>query len=594
MLDRIEIDMLEPVLSDRLFRAVAKGHFKRVFLALSSDGEDLDARVNLKTEVAWQITIAKKNEGMIGETLSTGQLQEWSLGDKSAFKKGDSRTVRAFSIPVRIGEEVVGALLFDFFKNENVRIAQFKSNAFGLVQDLEEILNQRNQGNAKLKRKVFELTDGCLRDSRSLRGYTAIRFWDGSVEYFPVGSNTDVFKDLSFEEGLSGEAYQTRATINIGDVWQHPKYISSDDEIRSEFVVPLIDAGDCNGVLNMESPRSDFFKEHERKEIVEDYAKQITEVANEIIAAHSSSTPRTLLSVSFLTSSVCGSEGPVEAFHSVSSIQRWLLNNLKQAISMLEPSIVSVSLEEDLKIVRDKYSQLKSYAPVKRLQRGFVHTEFYLINEGRVQAVVTVKSRGTLGRTVEGTIQYLCRFIASEFRRRKSVFQEEKLSAIVKKTLKFECLEQVLSGCLYDIRDYLNADTGTSFIVRELEDDGVLFPLASTSEVKYSHGERRFYYIDPEDGLTGAAACEKGVTIFENISEYVKGAPSNYGNPKYLAKITDGSDVELRSVLTLSLWRNGDPFGLIRLHRTVEGRNSSFLADDRIKAEQLYHLIDKN
>jgi sigma-B regulation protein RsbU (phosphoserine phosphatase) len=66
---------------------------------------------------------------------------------------------------------------------------------------------------------------------------------------------------LEMGKGVTGAAAETCQVINVPDVTQDPRYISSESEIRSEVAVPLVLHDRVIGVMDLESVRFAFFTE---------------------------------------------------------------------------------------------------------------------------------------------------------------------------------------------------------------------------------------------------------------------------------------------------------------------------------------------
>ena len=60
---------------------------------------------------------------------------------------------------------------------------------------------------------------------------------------------------IALGRGVCGTAAAERRTLLVPDVLQFPGHFACDAASRSELVVPLIDAGELLGVLDLDSPR---------------------------------------------------------------------------------------------------------------------------------------------------------------------------------------------------------------------------------------------------------------------------------------------------------------------------------------------------
>jgi GAF domain-containing protein len=65
--------------------------------------------------------------------------------------------------------------------------------------------------------------------------------------------------------GVCGAAVARRATVLVSDVHDFPDHIACDPISRSELVVPLVEAGEISGVLDLDSPLPARFDEIDRE-----------------------------------------------------------------------------------------------------------------------------------------------------------------------------------------------------------------------------------------------------------------------------------------------------------------------------------------
>jgi GAF domain-containing protein len=68
-------------------------------------------------------------------------------------------------------------------------------------------------------------------------------------------------KPQNLGEGIVGQAASGKRSIRLDDVHQHKDYIETKPETQSELAVPLRYRGDVLGVINLEDPKREFFRE---------------------------------------------------------------------------------------------------------------------------------------------------------------------------------------------------------------------------------------------------------------------------------------------------------------------------------------------
>jgi len=80
---------------------------------------------------------------------------------------------------------------------------------------------------------------------------------------FSIGHPDELVRNLRIKvgEGIVGRVAKTRRSVLVNDVHKDPSYIQSVSPMRSELAVPLITKGRLIGVMDLESPRPDFFND---------------------------------------------------------------------------------------------------------------------------------------------------------------------------------------------------------------------------------------------------------------------------------------------------------------------------------------------
>ncbi|MBP3324568.1 MAG: GAF domain-containing protein [Clostridia bacterium] len=79
---------------------------------------------------------------------------------------------------------------------------------------------------------------------------------------------------IPLNKGVCGAAASKKETVLVPDVHKFPGHIACDSASRSEIVIPILKDGKLFGVLDMDSPELEYFKESDR-EILESTVKAI-------------------------------------------------------------------------------------------------------------------------------------------------------------------------------------------------------------------------------------------------------------------------------------------------------------------------------
>jgi L-methionine (R)-S-oxide reductase len=70
---------------------------------------------------------------------------------------------------------------------------------------------------------------------------------------------------IALGQGVCGSAAAARRTLVVPDVHEFPGHIACDAASRSEIVVPLVQGATLLGVLDIDSPRTHRFDEHDAR-----------------------------------------------------------------------------------------------------------------------------------------------------------------------------------------------------------------------------------------------------------------------------------------------------------------------------------------
>jgi L-methionine (R)-S-oxide reductase len=81
---------------------------------------------------------------------------------------------------------------------------------------------------------------------------------------------------IAMGAGVCGRAAAERRTLVVPDVNAFPGHIACDTASRSEIVVPLVDGDDLLGVLDVDSPIEDRFRDEDR-ELLETLARLLVD-----------------------------------------------------------------------------------------------------------------------------------------------------------------------------------------------------------------------------------------------------------------------------------------------------------------------------
>ncbi|GEO37696.1 hypothetical protein SAE02_18440 [Skermanella aerolata] len=272
------LPIVEQKLRERLLSYVQPG-VPRCLLAFVGDGE-IEVKRQFTTDHDWRIWHTDLEDGLIGEALRTGQIVEWDeKRPNTPFLKGDPRTIYEIAASISFKDKATAVLLIDYFKEDPAdRAHHWKIQ--GWRGEIAEILATPEREETEIRNHILNAVQVSVDQTKSIRGYIALKQWDGTIRYFTAGQGRDKFRYLSQLEGICGEVMRTGVFQNVGNVWNHPQYRSSDDSIQSEAVAPIKVRGDeCIGVLNLESAEANHYTP-EREAAILRSADEIIDLAD--------------------------------------------------------------------------------------------------------------------------------------------------------------------------------------------------------------------------------------------------------------------------------------------------------------------------
>lgn len=239
-------------------------------------------------------------DGLAGYSAQSGEtmiffIQDDLYNDKELLNIG-IRSVLA--LPLRAKENVIGVLEI-FSKNDKgfdeqiVKTLSCISRQIGLalegmrlVETLEHRITQRNrmyrlmlklQSRATLDELLFEIVN-ILSDIYA-PAYSVIVLYDPEDQILRLKAASQRFmeeighKEIALGEGIIGYAAKSRSALLINDTMMDPRYIKGVLEVSSELAVPMIAEGKLVGVLDIESPLLNAFKEDDLQ-LLTIYAQQ--------------------------------------------------------------------------------------------------------------------------------------------------------------------------------------------------------------------------------------------------------------------------------------------------------------------------------
>jgi GAF domain-containing protein len=193
-------------------------------------------------------------------------------------------------IPIRVGDRIIGALdvqskrPFDFVE-ENVKILQIVADQIAvafinteLFADAQERLSQHRLLHhvttaAASSTTIEEALNSAVQGLQVTLGgdQISILLADRENNLLEVKSaigyaDENVYSvKIPFSTGITGWVATNRQPLRINDITKDSRYISINNNIKSEMAIPLIYRNDVLGVLNVESTQADAYSESDEE-----------------------------------------------------------------------------------------------------------------------------------------------------------------------------------------------------------------------------------------------------------------------------------------------------------------------------------------
>lgn len=289
---------------DQIFKAVIEfsGAFGGIFRLANERAGTLDAyqSIGLPTSLVEKVKSRHFGEGLAGFCAQSGETISFSVKEGMGYG-GElvAMGVRSIlALPLRAKEHVI-AVLEIFTRSERgfdeslVNTLTSVSRQIGialesisLVENLESRMVQRNrlyrlmlklQSSVSLDELLSEIVN-ILSDIYA-PAYSVIVLYDSDDQVLRVKAASKSFleevahKEIPLGIGITGHAAKSRSALLINDAPHDPRYIKGVHEVSSELAVPMVAEGKLIGVLDLESPLMNAFKEEDLR-LLTIYAQQ--------------------------------------------------------------------------------------------------------------------------------------------------------------------------------------------------------------------------------------------------------------------------------------------------------------------------------
>lgn len=561
----------------------------------------------LKTDFDQKVVSANVEEGLLGWSVRRDILLVYpdTDGSEGKYLSADPRTKYEVVGPVNYRGEPCGAVYADFFEGEGRPEApeQFTRDFQIGLDNVTRILEETRLKliHAEIERKLTNL----VRSTYSIRGYVAIRNWDGSLVQISAGVGTEKFMDLKDYEGLCGYVFQTGNVGMIKDTRKPPKaleaykYVSSDPSIISEIVIPFTPGKRTIAVLNLESTSKNSYRTASRRKEIEKVRDSLLDAVLEYreefdIMRHGEG---------FVISRIM-SEIPFGELDSpIRNPRDILLSRGEELRRMLELvfSYCEVSgpffSQSDLDqkgLSEVSWTATTQIGTFKNEVRGGAGVWVKIIEVrvlGEIEAIFAVEKGDTFSEQEETLASRLANATSAMIVRDKAVLRIRSLHDIFA-AIANQDLEITLAKLPHLTSLHFDCDHVTLFKATEMPSgERLLYPYSSTSEKLIFSGSCDYYRIDQRDGLTGYAATKKDPVIVSNFRNNTDLAEMGF-EARTKAKIIEDENELSKAFGAIQIFQAGKLVFLVRLTKFLGRRVASFDAKDEASLVTIRKLLE--
>ncbi|MEL6244909.1 MAG: GAF domain-containing protein [Pseudomonadota bacterium] len=575
-----------------LEEALAELNVPRLSLAFFDEEGQFDYNRVLHTDPGLKFQKASVHEGLLGLTIRRGEIVIYphSVDAKQSYLPVDDRTRFEIAGPVLFQDAACAALFSDLFTEDDDPPEEFeelRSKFRNVTQALSDVLEacRKSYITQKIRRELNDL----LKKTGAIRGYVAIKDWDSSLSTIEVGDNTDVFISLSENDGVCGYVLQTGKAIYIKNTSAPPqlihngepsfKYISSDQEIKSEIVLPFQFNGSVIGVLNLEATRLNNFRKHRRIAI---------ERCRDELLKHVASYRQTLdanrLGAEFVVGRALNelsviSERSEPVVNILSDVGARLTDELRQVLptsrilGFLSPSV-------DLRIAGfPNLSWDDRHTSEQWEDRGSWFYPCEVRVSGVREGLVIVEQSSRFGVNELATVDRLGALASLRLKNARLARSRDARDRLIS-TMVHDEIDIAISELPNLACRLWGCDNATLFAAVTTPDRRVrLFPIRSTvQDLLYTTGARS-YAVDVRDGLTGYSATRGKPFVVPRFSRNED--LEHYGrHPRNLAKIVEKYSDAPQSFAGIPLSNGGRLDFLLRLSKILHTRSVGFSEED--------------
>jgi putative methionine-R-sulfoxide reductase with GAF domain len=514
---------------------------------------------------------------------------------REIYANADERVQTEIVGPIHFRGKVTGVVLYDCTDKGRIYGEDERSAFYDFLHHIDkEIYDsvERPTEELKVAAELNEIINNCYKVTYSARGYIAVKRWDGVLEYFKAGEETERFLDLAPHEGLCGKVLRTGKMVYVKEkLFSETHYIPSDTEVQSEIVYPIKHESETIGVINLESKTPHAYDDEAVEKLLEEKAKQAAPSAKFYRAP---SDPEVGLAIADLYHTSLWIRPP-ESRNQLeddirATLRKWLVKLLKAKRVTIwlpqdrarPPSLPDVKWEDAIK-------GLTVASPTPPGKTIIVP----VLMQGEPLFVVALDLWGEGKPQDQKTMKALCG-IASEFLRRcRYEYRIRCFINLIDDLISRPRSEVMIERAVRDTRFILQSNHCTLFYLLRLDGKELFVPGPSTAEATHIKGHYPGYLPKLHDGLTGFVAQTGRPLRIDDVSDKSE-LEEKDKDLVWKSRISEEVEWDCRSFLAYPIFDPSDSakvIGVIRTHRDAKSHQSGFTSEDDGMFKTISYLL---
>jgi PAS domain S-box-containing protein len=278
----------EDSLIERATQVIGESLFPDNFgiLLLDEGGEFLRVHPSYRIAEEVKVPIIPVGQGITGHVAATGQAYRSSdTADDPLYQRADSQTRSELSVPLLIGEQVIGVINAEsvrphaFTQADERLLTTLAGQLATAIQKVRLLAAERRQlkelsalhavalasNQATDENVLIETATAIVGEALYPNNFGVLLLNEESGELMTHSSYHGEIFTIPPGQGITGRVASTGQPLRLNDVRLDPAFLNIDPDSRSELCVPLLAGRRVIGVINTESNQLNAFSEADER-----------------------------------------------------------------------------------------------------------------------------------------------------------------------------------------------------------------------------------------------------------------------------------------------------------------------------------------